>query len=612
MNVRSWARDDLGEALVLGQEAVARVDRVAAGDERGGDDRRAPRGTSGARRPGRCRSPRRRAGPASDVAVGLAVGDDGLDAERPAGAQDPQRDLAAVGDEDLAEHASGLRGAARTANSMTISSWPYSTASPASTRLAPTTPSAGATTSWGTPSMSTAPSRSPARTRVPGARVRAAAGRCRRPASVATIRPSSRAAPSRAVATVAAVAAVAAARPRPSRPGPTGVRPVLAVRPSVPARRGPRPARSRSPGRRSRAGARRAPSAGRRRRTRQSPSRTSSSPRPVAPSLAIERRQELVGSGGRWRRGRPTAPRRSAPGGRHRGWIRFGHCARPPRGPAARRATRTATAAPTARRPGSSRSRRRSPSPRPAGGVDPRRRRPQCRTRAPGSAGSALRRARRAAAPSSAAEPVDDDRLAAAARSRPGRRGRPRRARARRRRRRPSACWSAAVIRIASAAVGASSAVRHRIDGAALGRDDRVDRVLEGDDDVADGDRERAARAALAGDDRHDRRPQPAHQPDRAGDRLGDAALLGFGPGMRAGHVDEGDDRQPEPLGELHDPHRLAVALGVGHPEVAPDVLVGVGALLLADDDDPPAVEPGEARRPSPGRRRTAGRRGAR
>ena len=32
--------DDLGEALVLGQEAVARVDRVAAGDERGRDDRR--------------------------------------------------------------------------------------------------------------------------------------------------------------------------------------------------------------------------------------------------------------------------------------------------------------------------------------------------------------------------------------------------------------------------------------------------------------------------------------------------------------------------------------------------------------------------------------------
>ena len=71
------------------------------------------------------------------------------------------------------------------------------------------------------------------------------------------------------------------------------------------------------------------------------------------------------------------------------------------------------------------------------------------------------------------------------------------------------------------------------------------------------------------------------------------------GPGWAPGHVDEGHDRQSESLGELHDPHRLAIALGVRHPEVAPDVLVGVGALLLADDDDRPAVErrePGDHR----------------
>ena len=44
--------------------------------------------------------------------------------------------------------------------------------------------------------------------------------------------------------------------------------------------------------------------------------------------------------------------------------------------------------------------------------------------------------------------------------------------------------------------------------GAALGRDDAVDRVLERDDDVADGDRERPAGAALAGDHGDDRRAQ--------------------------------------------------------------------------------------------------------
>ena len=111
MNVRPWARDDLGEALVLGQEAVAGVDRVAAGDERG-------EMTAGAERYEPLRVGRADADrlvgelDRERVAVGLAVGDDRLDAERPAGAQDPQRDLAAVGDEDLAEHQASGRPAA--------------------------------------------------------------------------------------------------------------------------------------------------------------------------------------------------------------------------------------------------------------------------------------------------------------------------------------------------------------------------------------------------------------------------------------------------------------------------------------------------------------------
>ena len=96
--------DHLGEGLVLGQEAVARVDGVAAGDERGRDDRRrrevGPPGVGRADADGLVREQ-----DGQRVAVGLAVGDDGLDAERPAGPQDAQRDLAAVGDEDLAEHA---------------------------------------------------------------------------------------------------------------------------------------------------------------------------------------------------------------------------------------------------------------------------------------------------------------------------------------------------------------------------------------------------------------------------------------------------------------------------------------------------------------------------
>ena len=64
---------------------------------------------------------------------------------------------------------------------------------------------------------------------------------------------------------------------------------------------------------------------------------------------------------------------------------------------------------------------------------------------------------------------------------------------------------------------------------------------------------------------------------------------------MGARHVDERHDGQAEPLGQLHDPHRLAIALWMGHPEVPPDVLIGVGALLLADDDDATVADRGQA-----------------
>ena len=95
--------DDLREALVLRQEAVAGVDRVAARHERGGDDRRGRQ----VRALGVGRTDADRLVGELDgqgLAIGLAVGDDRLDAEDAAGPQDPERDLSAVGDEDLAEH----------------------------------------------------------------------------------------------------------------------------------------------------------------------------------------------------------------------------------------------------------------------------------------------------------------------------------------------------------------------------------------------------------------------------------------------------------------------------------------------------------------------------
>src|SRR3954454_19659190 len=61
---------------------------------------------------------------------------DSRDAQFLSGAQHAQRDLAAVGDQDLVEH-----------YSMTISGSPYSTGWPSSTRMAVTVPDFGATIS---------------------------------------------------------------------------------------------------------------------------------------------------------------------------------------------------------------------------------------------------------------------------------------------------------------------------------------------------------------------------------------------------------------------------------------------------------------------------------
>ncbi len=50
-----------------------------------------------------------------------------------------------------------------------------------------------------------------------------------------------------------------------------------------------------------------------------------------------------------------------------------------------------------------------------------------------------------------------------------------------------------------------------------------------------------------------------------------------------------------ELLREAIEAHRLAVSLGIGHPEVALNVLLGRRPLLLADDHDRPAAELGDA-----------------
>ena len=95
--------DGIRESGVLGQEPVTRMDGVAAGDNRGRND--------GGRReiasPRVCRSDADRLvgqlhGQA--VAVGLAVGDDRRQAHGAARPEDPDGDLAAIGDQDTRNH----------------------------------------------------------------------------------------------------------------------------------------------------------------------------------------------------------------------------------------------------------------------------------------------------------------------------------------------------------------------------------------------------------------------------------------------------------------------------------------------------------------------------
>ena len=136
--------------------------------------------------------------------------------------------------------------------------------------------------------------------------------------------------------------------------------------------------------------------------------------------------------------------------------------------------------------------------------------------------------------------------------------------------------------------------------GAALRRDHRIGAVLKHQQAVAHADRERAARAALADDDRNDRNAQHRHLKEIARDRLALAALLGADARVRARGIDEGDERQAEALRETHQTQRLAIALGLGHAVVAAHALLGIAALLMAEHHDRAVAQ---ARKPADDRK---------
>jgi hypothetical protein len=103
---RAGRRAGLGEVLVLGQEAVAGVNRLRAGGA--GRLQDAVAAQIALARGSRADADRLVGQPhMARVRVGLGMHRHRGDAQAPRGADDPAGDLAAVGDQDLREHGSG-------------------------------------------------------------------------------------------------------------------------------------------------------------------------------------------------------------------------------------------------------------------------------------------------------------------------------------------------------------------------------------------------------------------------------------------------------------------------------------------------------------------------
>src|SRR5690606_28556940 len=130
--------DALGKIGVFGKKAVAGVDGLGIGDFGGRNNGRHVQVAFARRRRPDAHGFIGKAH-VLGIAVGLGMHDHRLDAEFAAGALDAQRDLAAIGDQDLFKH--------RCNQPMTNSGWPYSTGSPFSTRISLMTPDLSASIS---------------------------------------------------------------------------------------------------------------------------------------------------------------------------------------------------------------------------------------------------------------------------------------------------------------------------------------------------------------------------------------------------------------------------------------------------------------------------------
>src|SRR4029077_14301949 len=98
------------------------------------------------------------------------------------------------------------------------------------------------------------------------------------------------------------------------------------------------------------------------------------------------------------------------------------------------------------------------------------------------------------------------------------------------------------------------------------------------------GDCQRPARAPFTRDRNDDRNWQPGHLPQIACDRFALAALFRVNAGIRALRIDKREDGAAELRRELHHPQRLAIAFRLRLPEIPNKPLLGIAALLVAND----------------------------
>ena len=127
--------------------------------------------------------------------------------------------------------------------------------------------------------------------------------------------------------------------------------------------------------------------------------------------------------------------------------------------------------------------------------------------------------------------------------------------------------------------------------GTTFGRDYGVDCILHHQHAIGDRNGQSATASAFAGDRSDDWNLQPRHFTQISGDCFRLAAFLGAQAGVSARSIDKRKYRPAEFLCYLHRAECFPIALGIGHPEIAVNLLLGIARLLMPHNHDFFAME---------------------